>query len=389
MPRWPSPGADEIDAVTQVVSSGALNYWAGVQGRALEADYARALGRTHALAVANGTLALELGLRAFGIGPGDEVVVPSRTFIATASAVVAVGAVPVVADVELESNNMNAATVSGVLTNSTRAVIPVHLGGWPVDMDPLLELARTHELIVIEDCAQAHGGSYRRRPVGALGSHAAAFSFCQDKIVAVGDGGLLVLDDAAAYERAWSYRDHGKSRAKVEALAMRESSTEFAWLVDSFGTNWRLDEMSSALARVGLSRLDEWHAARTRNAHRLADGLAGTPGLTLPLPGPEASHAFYRLYGTIDPLALASGWDRDRITRAISAEGTPVQYGGCAEVYRETAFVSAGLGPSDRLPNAARLHETSIAFFVHPTLTEEDIDDMIDAVRKVMRVACA
>jgi dTDP-4-amino-4,6-dideoxygalactose transaminase len=387
MPRWPSPGDEEVAAVTEVLRTGRLNYWTGVQGRTFEVEYASSVGRAHGIAVANGTLALELALRAFGIGPGDEVVVPARTFIATASVVISVGGVPVVADIEAESNCITAATIEAVLTDRTRAVIPVHLGGWPVDMEPIVRLAAQRGLVVIEDCAQAHGAERAGRPVGNMGSHAAAFSFCQDKIIPVGDGGMLVLDDDAAFERAWDYKEHGKSLEKVSDPGFGRTFTSFNWLVDSFGTNWRLDEMSASVGRVGLAKLRGWHAARTDNALRLAAGLADVPGLVTPLPPGDAVHAFYRLYGLVDPAALADGWDRDRVLRSIVAEGVPCQYGTCAEIYREEAFAKAGLGPAGRLSVAADVHERSVAFFVHPTLTAPDIDDTIAAVRKVMAVA--
>jgi len=385
---WPAPGDEEVLAAERVLRSGRLNYWSGEQGRLFEEEYAASLGRSHALAVANGTLALELALRAFGIGPGDEVVIPARTFIATAGAAVAVGATPVVADIDAVSNNMTRGTAEAAMSPRTRAVIPVHLGGWPVDMDPIIALANEHDLVVIEDCAQAHGGTYNGRPVGALGSHAAAFSFCQDKIVPVGDGGMLVLDDDDAWDRAWSYRDHGKSRAATESV-VEDSGVAYKWLVESFGSNWRLDEISSAVGRVGLSKLGSWHAARARNAKRLADGLSSLAGLTAPLPGGEAEHAFYRLYASVSPESLAPEWTRDRIISAVIAEGVPCQYGTCAEIYREKAFVEAGYEPLRRLPGAQSAHERSLAFFVHPTLTEDDIDDTIQAVTKVMEVAVA
>jgi dTDP-4-amino-4,6-dideoxygalactose transaminase len=252
-------------------------------------------------------------------------------------------------------------------------------------MDPLLELVAGRDLVVIEDCAQAHGATYHGRPAGNLGSHAAAFSFCQDKIVPAGEGGMLVLDDDAAFERAWAYKDHGKSLRKVEAPDDAEGGTAFRWLVDSFGSNWRLAELSAAIGRVGLRKLPEWHAARTRNALRWPRGWRAYP--VCASRSPEGSeHAFYRLYAFVEPDALAPGWDRDRIARAILAEGVPVQYGTCAEIYREQAFADAGYAPAERLPGAAQAHETSLAFFVHPTLGDADIDDTIAAVRKVMEV---
>lgn len=387
LPRWPSPGDREVEAVTRVLRSGGLNYWTGAEGAAFEAEYADSVGRAHGIAVANGTLALELALRAFGIGPGDEVVVPSRTFIATASAVVAVGATPVCADIDRDSCALTAESVSAVLTSRTRAVIPVHFGGWPADMDPIVALASEHDLVVIEDCAQAHGARYHGRPVGSLGSHAAAFSFCQDKIVPVGDGGMLLLDDEEAYRRAWSYRDHGKSYRKIHDPDFMSGSTAFKWVVDSFGSNWRLDEMSAALGREGLSQLPEWHERRTRNALRLAAGLADIQSLRVPLPAEGIEHGFYRLYTYIVPERLSSGWDRDRIAHAIVAEGVTAQYGGCAEIYREEAFVAAGLGPERRLATASEIHETSLAFLVHPTLGDVEMDDTVAAVAKVMQAA--
>jgi dTDP-4-amino-4,6-dideoxygalactose transaminase len=387
MPPWPLFADEDIEAVSRVLRSGKVNYWTGEECRTFEREHAAITGRTHAISLANGTLALELALRAFRVGPGDEVVVPARTFIATAGSVVAVGATPVIADVDPGSGNLTATTLATALSERTKAVIPVHLGGWPVDMDPVMALAETHGLVVIEDCAQAHGAAYRGRPVGSLG-HAAAFSFCQDKIVPLGEGGMLVLDDDDAYERAWAYKDHGKSLRKV-LETQGGSPTAFKWLVDTWGSNFRMTEITAAMGRVGLARLPEWHARRTRHATRLAAGLADVAGLQVPLPPEGLEHAFYRLYASIEPSALKPGWNRDRVLDAIAAEGVPVQYGTCAEIYREPAFAASGLGPAERLPGAARAHETSLAFFVHPTLEDEDIDDTVAAVRKVMGVAAA
>lgn len=385
-PQWPATGAAEITAVSEVLSSGELNYWSGTQGKTLEREYADALGRAKGIAVANGTVALELALRAFHVGPGDEVIVPARTFIATASAVVAVGAVPIIADIDPVSGNLNAETVSAVISRATKCVIAVHVGGWPVDMDPLVSVSREHDLILIEDCAQAHGATYRGKPVGALGSHAATFSFCQDKIIAAGEGGLVALDDPEAYERAWSYKDHGKSLAKIEGVRS-SGSTMFRWIHDDFGTNMRLSEMASAVVRVGLAALPGWHEARTHNAMRLAAGLADVVGLDIALPEAHAQHAFYRLYGRVVPEVIHPGWDRDSIARAIAEEGIPCQYGTCAEIYREDAFRTSESAPREALPQAHAFDQTQLAFFVHPTLTDADIDDTIAAVRKVMLAA--
>ena len=197
---WPSFAEDEVEAAAAVLRSGNVNYWTGEEGHQFEAELAAFTGCKHAIALANGTVALELALYALGIGPGDEVVTTSRTFIASASCAVMRGALPVMADVDRDSQNITADTIRAALTPRTEAIIAVHLAGWPCDMDPIMELATSTGLKVIEDCAQAHGASYKGRPVGSMGD-VAAFSFCQDKIMTTGgEGGMLTTNDAEALE---------------------------------------------------------------------------------------------------------------------------------------------------------------------------------------------
>ena len=383
-PPWPVFATDEMDAVASVLASGRVNYWTGEVCRRFEEAFAACAGTRHAISLANGTLALELALHALGIGEGDEVIVPARTFIATASCAVARGAVPIVADIDPVSQNLTADTVRRVLTPRTRAVIAVHLAGWPCDMDPILDLARERGLKVIEDCAQAHGATYKGRPVGSLGD-CAAFSFCQDKIMTTGgEGGMLVTDDSALWERAWAYKDHGKS---YDAVYNREHTPGFRWLHESFGSNFRMTELQAAIGRLQLAKLPQWVAARRRNAAALDRGLAAAPGLRIPRPLDSIGHAYYKYYAFVVPEALAPGWDATRINEAINAEGIPCFAGSCAEIYRERAFADRGWGPAQRLPDARRLGETSLMFLVHPTLGEAEMADTVSAVTKVMRVA--
>lgn len=381
---WPSYGADEIEAVTAVLRSGRVNYWTGGEGRAFEQEYADALGRRHAITLANGTVALELALHAFGVGPGDEVITTSRTFIASASAAVMRGARPVVADVDRDSQNLTVETVAPLLTPRTRALIVVHLAGWPCDMPALRRFADEHDLILIEDCAQANGAMVGGRPVGSFGD-AAAFSFCQDKIITTGgEGGLLALDDDDAWRRAWSFKDHGKS---YDAVYHRDHPPGFRWLHESFGTNWRMTEVQAAIGRRQLAALEASVAQRNRNAAVLRDGFAEVAGLRVPTPPDEVRHAYYKLYAFVEPDRLAAGWDRDRIMTEVASEGVPCFSGSCSEIYRERAFVDAGYGPSERHPVAAELGETSLMFLVHPTLSQAALERTVAVVRDVMKVA--
>jgi dTDP-4-amino-4,6-dideoxygalactose transaminase len=376
---WPWFAPDDIEAATRVLQSGRINYWTGDEGRQFENEFAAFAGCRHGIALANGTVALELALYALGIGPGDEVVTTARTFIASASCAVMRGAVPVMADVDRDSQNTTAETIRAALTPRTRAIIAVHLAGWPCDMDPILELARERGLKVVEDCAQAHGATYKGRPVGSMGD-VNAFSFCQDKIMTTGgEGGLLTTNDSDAWARAWAFKDHGKS---FEAVYQRSHGPGFRWLHESFGTNWRLTEMQSAMGRVLLRKLPEMVDKRRRLADTLTRRFSEMPFLRVTVPASEIGHSYYKYYVFLRPERLRDGWSRQRVIDAINAEGIPCFSGSCSEIYLEKAFPKE-MRPSSPLPVARELGETALMFLVHPTLTEADMHDTANAVQKV------
>jgi dTDP-4-amino-4,6-dideoxygalactose transaminase len=380
--RWPHYDEETRAAVDAVLASGRVNYWTGEHGRAFEREFADFHGAGHAIALANGTLALELALASLDLGPGDEVVVTPRSFVASVSAVVRVGATPVFADVDPDSGNLTPESVRAVLGPRTRAILAVHLGGWPCDGPGLRALADAHDLHLIEDCAQAHGARIDGVPVGRFG-HVAAFSFCQDKIMSTaGEGGALLTDDDALAERLWSLKDHGKSRAAVEAPA---DGRGFRWVHESFGTNARMPEVQAAVGRLQLRRLPAWLARRRAIADALADALAPHPALRVPRPDPaRMEHAHYRLYAYVVPEALPPSCSRDDLIAALNDAGVACMQGSCPEIYRERAFVDAGLVPEARRPVAARLGETSLAFLVHPTLDDAAVEHAVAGCARVL-----
>lgn len=380
---WPYFASDEIEAVASVLRSGKVNYWTGAEGRQFEDEFAASVGTRYGVCLANGTLALELALQALDVGPGDEVITTSRSFIASASSAVLRGARPVWVDVDRDSQNMTAETIRPALTPRTRAIIAVHLGGWPCDMDPILDLAAEHGIKVVEDCAQAHGASYKGRSVGSLG-HLAAFSFCQDKILTTGgEGGMVTTSDAALWNRVWSYKDHGKS---YDAVFRRPHPPGFRWLHDSFGTNARLTEMQSALGRVILPKLAAWVAVRRKHARALSAFFHQIPPLRVTGPPPGIGHSYYKYYVFLRPERLRPGWTRDRIMNEIAARGVPCFSGSCSEIYQERAFAGS-MRPARPLPVARELGETSLMFLVHPTLSAPHIERTGEVVDSVMRVA--
>jgi dTDP-4-amino-4,6-dideoxygalactose transaminase len=380
LPGWPHFASDEIAVAAKVLSSGRVNYWTGDEGRAFEKEFAAYLGCRYAVALANGTVAIELALRALEIGAGDEVIVPSRTFFATASAVVAVGARPVFAEVDRNSQTVSAETLRAAMTPQTRAFIVVHLAGWPCDMPPILRLAADHGIRVIEDCAQAHGAALEGKKAGTFGD-VAAFSFCQDKIMTTaGEGGMVVTDSRSLWDRMWAYKDHGKSYA---AVYERAHAPGFRWLHESFGTNWRLSEVQSAVGRRQLSKLPASLAQRRHNASTMLGRFRQLKGLRVPIPGHGIEHAFYKVYVFVEAEHLARDWSRDRIAAELQRAGVPCQTGSCSEVYLEAAFPTEWR-PQQRLPVAKELGDTSLMFQVHPTLLDEHVDWMCRVVERVM-----
>lgn len=376
---WPHFEADEIEAAASVLRSGKVNYWTGQEGRSFEAEFAQFVGTRFAVCLANGTVALELALQALGIGRGHEVITTSRTFIASASCIVMRGARPVCVDVDPDSQNLTAETIRRAITPRTKAIIAVHLAGWPCDMDPILELAAEYGLYVIEDCAQAQGAMYKGRPVGSLG-HAAAFSFCQDKIMTTGgEGGMLTTNDSDLWQRAWSFKDHGKNYAAVNN---HQHGPGFRWLHDSFGTNWRMTEMQSAMGRIMLRKVPRWVEIRRQHAAALTSELSGIPALRVLSPPSHSHHAYYKYYVFVRPEMLQPGWNRDRIMQEIVASGVPCFVGSCSEIYLEKAFVARR--KHDCMPIAKQLGDTSLMFLVHPTLTERNIEQTCQVVKDVM-----
>jgi len=381
---WPSFTEEEANAVRDVVLSNKVNYWTGQECRKFEKEFASWADSQYAVALGNGTLALDLALKALGVGVGDEVIVTPRTFLASVSSVVTAGATPVFADVDVNSQNIEAADIEKVLTPNTKAVVVVHLAGMPADMDSIMALSKKHGFFVIEDCAQAHGATYKGQSVGSIG-HIGAWSFCQDKIMTTGgEGGMVTTNDESLWRKMWSYKDHGKS---YEAVYEREHAPGFRWLHESFGTNWRMTEMQAAIGRIQLKRMADWTQRRRNNAEKIWQTARECNGLRVANIPDTMGHAAYKCYVFVEPQNLNADWNRDRIMNEIAARGVPCFSGSCSEVYLEKAFDNTNYRPAEPLPVARELGETSLMFLVHPTLTEKEITKTCTVLKEIMHLA--
>ena len=385
--EWPSYSDEEANAVRDVLLSNRVNYWTGEIGRKFEEEYSNWVGTEYAVAIANGTVALELALRAINLVAGDEVIVTPRTFIASVSCIVSMGAIPVFADVDSNSGNITATSIESVITSKTKAIICVHLAGWPCEMDAIMSLAKTKDIFVIEDCAQAHGATYKGKSVGSIG-HIGCWSFCQDKIITTGgEGGMVTTNDKKLWSNMWSYKDHGKS---WDAVYETESAPGFKWLHESFGTNWRMTEMQAAVGRIQLRKLHDWQSARTNNAGLILEVCDKFPELLrVPRPPEHVEHAWYKCHVYLRSEAIELGCSRDEIIEAINSAGVPCYYGSCSEVYLEKAFDSTGYRPKERMLVAKEMGETSLMFLVHPTLTDIEMAKTCEVLSEKMDIMSA
>lgn len=378
---WPSFTQAEADAVSKVLLSNKVNYWTGQECREFEKEFAQFAGTKHAIAVANGTVALDLALKALGIGAGDDVIVTSRTFLASASSIVTAGANPIFADVELDSQNISRRTIEAVITSNTKAIICVHLAGWMCDMDPIMQLADEKGIFVIEDCAQAHGAMYKGKSAGSIG-HIGAWSFCQDKIMTTGgEGGMVTTNDEGLWKTMWSYKDHGKN---FDSVYNKQHPPGFRWLHDSFGTNWRMMEMQAVIGRLQLKQMSEWTSKRNTNMARIQGVFENNPYFTVAKPSADYVHAAYKCYVQVNVDALPEGWSRDRIMAEMSSQAVPCFSGSCSEVYLEKAFDGSAWRPKQSLPNAKQLGESSLMFLVHPTLSDASMQKTVDVITQVI-----
>lgn len=384
--RWPRYNQTEIEAAVNVLSSGKVNYWTGNECKSFEKEFANYVGSKFAVAVANGTLALDACYKAIGIREGDEIITTPRTFIATSMAAINLGAKPIFADVDINTGCISQSTIEPLITEKTKAISVVHIGGWPADMENICRLAKKHKLYVIEDCSQAHGAKIKvdgeYRSVGSFG-HLSCWSFCQDKIMSTaGEGGIITTNNKEIYKKIWSYKDHGKSYDAV--FNQKQHSTVFRYLHEDLGSNYRMTEIQASIGRIQLKNLDETQIIRERNADILFTTLEKLDILRIPVPPKSVKHAWYKFYAYVNEEKLSINWSRDKIINKLSTEGFPAFSGSCSEIYMEECIKKLNIQPSKRLKNAKNLGETSLCFLVDPLISNDEMHEYAKSIKQVL-----
>ena len=385
-PKWPRYDEDEIKEVERVLRSGNVNFWTGSITKFFEKEFAKFCNCKFAIAVANGSLALSCAYLALGIKKDDEIITTPRTFIATASSASLLGGIPIFAEVDKDSGNITAKSIEPLITKKTKAIVVVHLAGWPADMIEISNLANTYNIPLIEDCSQAHGAGIVidgvKLSVGQFGD-ISTWSFCQDKIISTGgEGGMVTTNNKNYFNKIRSFKDHGKSFIKLEKRDLKHG---YKYIHDNLGSNFRITEMQSAIGRIQLSKLDLWTKIRTKNALLLNDFLSKDPLIRVPLPEKDMVHGWYKFNCFINRDFLKDDWSRDKIINAIIKKGYPALQGSCSELYLEKCFSSKI--SQKKLLIANELGETNLTFLVHPTIGENVMYKYASNILSVLNLA--
>ena len=382
MNSWPYFYPEDINKVSEILKSGKINYWTGFEGREFEKEFSSYVGVEYSVAVDNGTNALILAAHALGISKGDEVIMSPRTFVASAFSIMHLGAKPVFIDIDRNTQNMDPDLIEAAITPNTKAIMAIHLAGWPCEMEKIQEICNNHNLFLIEDCAQAHGAKYNGKSVGSFGD-VNAWSFCQDKIMTTaGEGGMVTTNNKDYWSSVWSFKDHGKN---YDTVYNKEHPPGFRWLHEDHGTNARMTEIQSAIGRLQLKKLDMWIDKRTKLSNIFNNAFKDLDGLRITLPPSYIKHAYYKYYVFTEPEKLKSDKDRDFIMNSLNDLGVVCYSGSCSEIYKEKAFDKIFSSQKPSLKVAKELGETSLMFLVHPTINEEDIYKICEQTKKIIK----
>lgn len=377
-PAWPVFDEREVQAVVEVTRSGKWGALDGNKVREFEREFAAYQQARHGICVVNGTAALEIALRALGIGPGDEVITTAYTFIATPNAALQVGAVPVFVDIEPDTYLIDASKIEQAITERTKAIIPVHLAGCPADMDAIMDIARRHNLAVIEDACQAWGAEWRGRRVGAIGN-AGTFSFQASKNITAGEGGIIVTNDDALNEVIWSLHNVGRRRGGEWYEHVR------------IGWNYRMTEWQAAILLVQLARLPSQTAIRDQNARYLTEQLSQIEGIQPVRIDPRVTRHAWHMYMFRYHSDAFGALPRDKFVAALRAEGIPCE-SGYLPLNRSQAIGNAlrQMGARDPQPCPVTEHvaaKEAVWFRQNLLLgTKQDMDTIVEAIAKIKRV---
>jgi len=377
---WPNYSSQEIDLVKKVLQSNKVNYWTGQQCKLFEKEFSNYIGVRYSVAVANGSVGLDLAVAALNLPKGSEVIVTPRSYITSVTCVIKNKLKPIFADVDFWSQNLSLEHIKKKITFRTKAVILVHLAGMPCDMFPILELTKKLNIKIIEDCSQAHGAVYNNKIVGSMGD-ISVWSFCNDKIISTcGEGGMVSTNNNKYFKKIWAGKDCGRNIDKIKKNNLKVG---FKWIHDFEGTNLRMTELQAAVGRYQLKKLDSWIKIRNRNAKKILDTCKKYSFIDYKEFSKNIKHAYYRCYILVNNKKLKKGWNRDKIIGSLLKKKIKCNSGSCPEIYLEKSIKNKKLRPKKNLPNAKLLGQATIAFEVHNKISKKSIVYICSLIKRV------
>ena len=381
MNKWPHHTSEEIKLVKKILASGKTNYLYGEYGKKFEKLFSKIIGNKYSIAVANGTIALEIAIKALNLPKKSEILVPSRSFFASASSVVQAGHTPVFTDVDYNSQNINLKYIKESITNKTKAILCVHLAGFPCDMFEISNFAKKNKLFIVEDCSQAHGAKIKNRSIGSFGD-ISCWSFCFDKIISTGgEGGIISTNSKIFFEYIWSYKDHGKNIYKYNK---KTKLNKFRYIHDSFGTNGRLTEMQSAIGLLQISKLDVNIIKRNNICNFIINSFKDFNFIKFQKVPDKYLHSYYKLYFYIDFKLFKKNIKGNDLLYEFQNKKLKINSGSCPEIYLEKAFINYK-NRKNRFNNAKLLGLNSFAISIHHKMIKKDLIKITKSMKAIFR----
>lgn len=379
--NWPFYSNKIANSVKNTIKSGKVNYWTGNLCSKFEKNFSKFINIKYSCSISNASVGLEMALNALDIKKNDEVIVPSRTYITSASAILRVNAKPIFADIEKNSLNIDINSIKKNINRNTKAIICVHLAGYPCDMKNILKIAKKNNLKVIEDCSQAHGAMIKNRSVGSFGD-ISVWSFCNDKIISTGgEGGMIACNNKTIYKKIWSIKDCGRSYDKIRK---KTTKVGYRWLYDSIGTNFRMTEMQAAIGIIQLKELKSYLIKRNKNAKILYNALKNINFIEFQNVDKKLYHAYYRFSILINNTKIKKNHSRDTILKQLINNKIPATVGVCPELYKEKVFHKFRKKHFDRY-YAKEVGKNIICFSVDPSISEQNMQSISHKIKRIMK----
>lgn len=378
--KWPSYSLKEANDVKQAIIKSNLNYWTGKETLKFEKKFSNFFGLKYALAISNASTGLDIAIKALNIQKNDEVIVSPKSYYSSVSCIIKNKAKPIFIDVNLNSHCFDENKIEEKITNKTKLILCVHLGGFPCNMKKIKKIAKKYNLFILEDCSQAHGAMIGNKFVGTFGD-ISVWSFCNDKIISTGEGGVISSNKKKLFKKIWSLKENGRD---YDAVYSKKHKFGYKWIHNHLGYNYRMTEMQAILGLNQLNKLNKNISIRNYFYQQIIKNYENFEAVKFQKIPKSYTNSFYRLYAIVNLNFIKSEWDRDRLIKYLNKIGIDCNVGSCSELYKEKG-IKKYFKNNHILPNAEILSKNSIAFNIHHKCSEKYIEFVWKSLNKTIK----